>query len=457
MVATPVNPTSLNAPGAATGLPARRPSGDRQRSARNEGALATLAFDVLLAALRTQMPGPRGGGGGKTSASQMFEPNAAGAHERREMALKEEYRASLDRSAIDRHDVAGAERRRAVQTGRSVHAGRTSNGEWIQSVQNDGTSSDRWSTIGRRSEVAGTPEFDRLHSFARPGEGARPNLGMARGAVPAPPAETVISSSSFVSVAEMAGSVSAAVVDPTGESGGPRSSLPARQVATILSVGRADEVESIRTMTSSSSVSDPRQSWAERDPSESPSASRKNDASPTERQSDGNDARVGDVRKTAFDQLVRSIRLQIGSRHSSARLQLEPPELGRLHVFVRVDGERLRVDVRTETAAARDLVSKRAVQLAAALERQGIAVERFEVTAESSAEQRPDRADGDHSRSDLPTNQEGGQRGEWSSSRASHAAPADHHPSPPDVLEQDPPSRAEWKAIIGPARLDIRV
>jgi flagellar hook-length control protein FliK len=283
------------------------------------------------------------------------------------------------------------------------------------------------------------------------------NAGTTLGAVPAPPSESVTSSSLSVSASGIAGSASAAVVNPAGESGGPRSSVPAKQVATILSAGRAGEVESSRAMTSSSATNDPRQSHADRNPSENPPAGRKSEAGVTERQSDGNDAKLGDARKTAFDQLVRSIRLQLGSRHSSARLQLEPPELGRLHVLVRVDGERLRVDVRTETAAARDLVSTRAVQLTAALERQGISVERFEVTAESLAEHRPDWADGDDSTSDLTTSQEGGQQRGRSSSRANQAALADRRPSPLNEVEQDWHSRPEWEAIIAPARLDIRV
>lgn len=417
--------------------------------------MATFAFDVLLAAVRTGMPGPRGGGGGKTSASQMFEPNAPGAHERRETALKEEYRASLNRSGADKPDAAGIESRRAVQTGRSGYAGRTSSSEWNRLVENDGAFSGRWGTAGRRSDVAGALEFDRLHSLARPGEGTRVNSGTTPGAVPAPPAESVTSASSSVSVSGVAGSASAAVVNPAGDSGGSRSSVPAKQVATILSAGRAGEVESSRAMTSSSATSDPRQSHADRNPSESPSAGRKSEAGATERQSDGNDAKLGDARKTAFDQLVRSIRLQLGSRHSSARLQLEPPELGRLHILVRVDGERLRVDVRTETAAARDLVLKRAAQLTAALERQGIAVERFEVTAESLAEHRPDWGDGDDSPSEHATSPEGeGQHGR--SSRANQAALADRRLSPVDEIEQDRHSRAEWEAIIAPARLDIR-
>jgi len=228
-------------------------------------------------------------------------------------------------------------------------------------------------------------------------------------------------------------------------------------VATILSAGRAGEVESNRVMTSSSAASDPRQAHAGRNPNENPSAGRKNETGGTERQSDGNDAKVGDARKTAFDQLVRSIRLQLGSRHSSARLRLEPPELGRLQVTVRVDGDRLRVDVRTETAAARDLVSKRAVQLAAALERQGISVERFEVSAESLAEHRPDRAGGEESRSEYAMTPQGEQQRGRSSSNAHHAAPADRRPLALDEIEQDRPSRAGWEAIIGPARLDIRV
>ncbi len=100
------------------------------------------------------------------------------------------------------------------------------------------------------------------------------------------------------------------------------------------------------------------------------------------------------VKNPMFDQLVRSIRLsatvrQAGSagRHSSARLQLNPPELGRMDVEVSVAGERARIVIKTQTDAARWLVQARASELVASLERHGIIVERMEVSSEVVADQ----------------------------------------------------------------------
>lgn len=99
------------------------------------------------------------------------------------------------------------------------------------------------------------------------------------------------------------------------------------------------------------------------------------------------------VKNPMFDQLVRSIRLsanvrQAGSagRHSSARLQLNPPELGRMDVEVSVVDERARIVIKTQTDAARWLVQERASELVASLERHGITVERMEVSSEVSAD-----------------------------------------------------------------------
>jgi len=89
--------------------------------------------------------------------------------------------------------------------------------------------------------------------------------------------------------------------------------------------------------------------------------------------------------ETPFARLVRSIRLHVGERTSSARLQLHPPELGRMRVDVRLDGDRLHLDVRTETQAARELVADRVGELKAALEQYGILVSRFDVAVQDPA------------------------------------------------------------------------
>jgi len=61
-------------------------------------------------------------------------------------------------------------------------------------------------------------------------------------------------------------------------------------------------------------------------------------------------------------------------------MHLEPPELGRVRVDVRILAGQAEIQVRTETAEAAHLVSGRADELKSALEHHGIAVERLEVT-----------------------------------------------------------------------------
>jgi flagellar hook-length control protein FliK len=74
------------------------------------------------------------------------------------------------------------------------------------------------------------------------------------------------------------------------------------------------------------------------------------------------------------------MRLNAGAQYSSARMWLEPPELGRMQVDVRVHGRQVRIGVRTETAAARRIVAERAAELTDALRRHGITIEELEVT-----------------------------------------------------------------------------
>jgi flagellar hook-length control protein FliK len=82
---------------------------------------------------------------------------------------------------------------------------------------------------------------------------------------------------------------------------------------------------------------------------------------------------------TEFERLIRLVRASSG-RQSSTRLLLDPPELGKVHVRVTVDGDRVEVGVETENESARQLISDRALKLKTALEQHGLVIDRFEVT-----------------------------------------------------------------------------
>lgn len=155
-----------------------------------------------------------------------------------------------------------------------------------------------------------------------------------------------------------------------------------------------------------------------------------------------------------FDQLVRSIRLSASirgagtaGRQSSARLQLNPPELGRMDVEVNVVGDRARITVKTQTDAARSLVQERASELIAALEKQGIFVERMEVSSQSLTDQQAGLASGFGEPGDPDDPAAHG-----ANRHAGHAS----RPVEPDVEPVEPALRLE-SAVAAESRLDIRV
>ncbi|MBI1825601.1 MAG: flagellar hook-length control protein FliK [Planctomycetes bacterium] len=86
------------------------------------------------------------------------------------------------------------------------------------------------------------------------------------------------------------------------------------------------------------------------------------------------------TKPTPFEQLVQSLRLRVGSKVSTAVMQLHPPQLGRMRIDVRAVGDQIRVAVETETQAARDRMHERASELRAALAQHGIDVWQFDVT-----------------------------------------------------------------------------
>ncbi len=96
-------------------------------------------------------------------------------------------------------------------------------------------------------------------------------------------------------------------------------------------------------------------------------------------------ARTVNARRTgaaAFDQLVQSIRMRAGAGRSTANLQLNPPELGRIVVNVEMQGDMVRIDVHTETSEAKQLLADRVAHLRDALQSVGVQVDQLSVDAD---------------------------------------------------------------------------
>jgi hypothetical protein len=174
------------------------------------------------------------------------------------------------------------------------------------------------------------------------------------------------------------------------------------------------------------------------------------------------------TRESAFARMVRSLRIRPGSRNSSASIRLDPPRLGRMNVHVRMSGERISIDVRTETSEARELVTARAMELRSALERHGLQVERFDVRGdliEAGAADRPlgprtDERDRDASAS---SKRESRRHAVESTVAASDGAPA---PEKDDAADGDDPiassqasarARQRGETVSRRERVDVRV
>jgi hypothetical protein len=97
-----------------------------------------------------------------------------------------------------------------------------------------------------------------------------------------------------------------------------------------------------------------------------------------------------EARQATFEKLVQSLRINAGTRTSTARLSLTPPELGRVQVDVRMQDQCLALVIRTETADARTLLQSRLEGLRNALAEHGVIVERVAWTG--PADPRPDAA-----------------------------------------------------------------
>jgi len=96
-------------------------------------------------------------------------------------------------------------------------------------------------------------------------------------------------------------------------------------------------------------------------------------------------AKPGEAARTVFDKLVRNLRMNIGAKQSTARIRLQPPELGHVRVDVKMTDSRIDLRVQVESAIARELIGGRMEILRSALRDHGLLAERIELV-----EQRPE-------------------------------------------------------------------
>jgi flagellar hook-length control protein FliK len=87
------------------------------------------------------------------------------------------------------------------------------------------------------------------------------------------------------------------------------------------------------------------------------------------------------ARRADFARLVRSLKVQAGAKSSSAVIRLDPPELGRVRINVRMEENALSVRVEAATAKGRELLQSRIRELVDSLAEHNIRVDRLEVVA----------------------------------------------------------------------------
>lgn len=126
-----------------------------------------------------------------------------------------------------------------------------------------------------------------------------------------------------------------------------------------------------------------------------------------------------------FEDVLKSIRPH-GAGRSVARMQLDPPDLGRMRVEARLADARLDVFIRTESPEAAERVHERLIELQHALERQGVHVQRIDVTYERQHDPPPPDRQPEHPGDDAASawaEQRGERRGGASEPAAGGASP----------------------------------
>jgi len=97
-----------------------------------------------------------------------------------------------------------------------------------------------------------------------------------------------------------------------------------------------------------------------------------------------------EIKQKALDDVQRVLLANRGERHSRVRLQLSPPELGKLTIEMRMENDTLRIRFEAERPEVGQLLKNNSAALSNALAEQGITVERYEVVLSESASEPDD-------------------------------------------------------------------
>lgn len=125
-----------------------------------------------------------------------------------------------------------------------------------------------------------------------------------------------------------------------------------------------------------------------------------------------------------LSELARVVRADVGSRHSTMMLRLDPPELGQLRIDVRMHDQMLTLRIEAQTQAGHEALQARLDQLKGTLEQQGIHVNRIEVELRapvSPAGETQDPNTQQHSTPEGNQSGAGGAQGQSGEGGGSHA------------------------------------
>ena len=328
--------------------------------------IANGLFDVALRASSAVSPAGLGAADPRWSPSLMFE--SADPDPR---AAARAAGGDASRLGFERHDRTSVDARKSYIDSRAAGArvGNTDGGN-VESMRS------------ASSRDASSAESMNLKSTSSSGSRQLAAHDQSARRIQSPPGSNHSSSKGNV-VASFAASPSPGIAGVSSGAQGAKS--PAMLVGRLLATGQSIDAEGFRGGSNNGALASNTRSTTRDDAS----ASRSQSARHLPGRGADSTGSTDRAKNPMFDQLVRSIRLsanirQAGSvgRLSSARLQLNPPELGRINIEVSVENQRARIVVKTQSDAARSLVQERASELVTALEKHGIIVERLEIGTE---------------------------------------------------------------------------
>lgn len=446
MTTASITTNAARSPAETSALPAAAQRRERDDVAEDVAVAGGVAFDLVLDAMRGLARSARAGFEGRASAAQVFEPVSNDAHGQRQSSLENDYRADVADRADSRQTLRnGVEARREALTEASS-ANEAARARATQAIEEDRSGALRGQTLRNDVEsVLGKSTLRALQADAN-GEG-RPRLGADGDSRSAAPRDTQ-SAAPLASPRDQAGSPKPAPsggVHSVARSGRSAGSNPASRLAQVLASSRSSGAEMAKSTAVAAGAAKPGGRG------ESSARAAKANPGQTSRFVPGDQSTTGSstsVEKTPFDELVRSMRLQTGTRYSSARIHLNPPELGRIQVDIRVVADRTRIEIRTENPAAKRLLERRGAQLVDALERQGITLDTFEVFSEAfDTDPTAVNADG---ASPFAERQSRGEGSPGTSSAAGQAGLSTR-----DVAPEAEPEIAH--AVVSETRLDIKI